>query len=66
MKEYIAKGYTRKLTPEEAAVTDPRTWYLPHFPVLNPNNPGKVLLTIIIIIIIITITIAIFYSFTGR
>ena len=42
MEEYIAKGYARKLTPEEAAVTRPRTWYLPHFPVLNPNKPGKV------------------------
>lgn len=42
MKEYVAKGYARKLTPEEAAVTGPRTWYLPHFPVLNPNKPGKV------------------------
>lgn len=42
MKEYVAKGYARKLTPEEAAVTGPRTWYLPHFPVLNPSKPGKV------------------------
>ena len=42
MKEYVAKGYARKLTPEEAADTGPRTWYLPHFPVLNPNKPGAV------------------------
>ena len=42
MKEYVAKGYARKLTPEEAAVTGSRTWYLPHFLVLNPNKPGKV------------------------
>ena len=42
MEDYVAKGYARKLTPEEAAVTGPRTWYLPHFPVLNPNKPGKV------------------------
>ena len=42
MKEYVAKGYARKLTPDESAVTGPRTWYLPHFPVLNPNKPGKV------------------------
>ena len=38
MKEYIAKGYAT----EEAEDTGPRTWYLPHFPVLNPNKPGKV------------------------
>ena len=42
MEEYVAKGYACKLTPEEAAVTGPRTWYLPHFPVLNSNKPGKV------------------------
>lgn len=42
MKEYVAKGCAHKLTPEKAAVTGPRTWYLPHFPLLNPNKPGKV------------------------
>ena len=42
MEEYVAKGYARKFTPEEAAVTGPRTWYLPHFSVLNPNKPGNV------------------------
>ena len=42
MEEYVAKGYAPKLTPEEAAVTGPRTWYLPHSPVLNPNKSGKV------------------------
>jgi len=42
MEEYVAKGYARNLTPEEATVTGPRTWYLPHFPVLDPNKPGKV------------------------
>lgn len=39
LKSTLQRG---KLTPEEAAVTGPRTWYLPHFPVLNPNKPGKV------------------------
>ena len=42
MKEYIAKGYAPKLASEEAEDTGPRTWYLPHFPILNPNKPGKV------------------------
>ena len=42
MKEYIGKGYTRKLSPEEADHLGARTWYLPHFPVINQNKPGKV------------------------
>ena len=42
MEEYIVKGHARKLTSEEAATTGPKTWYLPHFPVTNPNKPGKV------------------------
>ncbi|KAK3747362.1 hypothetical protein QZH41_005268 [Actinostola sp. cb2023] len=41
MDGYIAKGHARKLSPEEAAKTGPRTWYLPHFSVTNPNKPGK-------------------------
>ena len=41
---YLAANppFARKLTPEEAAVTSPRTWYLPMHPVTNPNKPGKV------------------------
>ena len=42
MEDYIAKGHARKLSPEEAANRGPRTWYLPHFAVVNPNKPGKV------------------------
>jgi hypothetical protein len=39
--EYLTKGYVRKLSPEEAAVTTVRTFYLPHFGVTSPNKPGK-------------------------
>jgi hypothetical protein len=39
--EYLTKGYVRKLSPEEAAVTTTRTFYLPHFGVTSPNKPGK-------------------------
>ncbi|XP_058827379.1 uncharacterized protein LOC131687319 [Topomyia yanbarensis] len=39
--EYLQKGYIRKLTPAEVSVKHPRTWYLPIFPVFNPNKPGK-------------------------
>lgn len=38
---YIKKGFAVKLTPEEAAIETPRTWYLPHFGVENINKPGK-------------------------
>lgn len=42
MNKYIKSGYARKLTPEEAEKTTPRTLYLPHSGVENPNKPGKV------------------------
>ena len=29
------------MTPEEVQLTTPRTWYLPHHLVFNPNMPGK-------------------------
>ena len=39
--DYLSKGYAYKLTPEEARRAGPRTWYIPHFAVFNPNKPGK-------------------------
>ena len=42
MSTYIEKGYALKLMPEEITTKGPRTWYLPHFAVTNPNKPGKV------------------------
>ncbi|XP_062538350.1 uncharacterized protein LOC134206636 [Armigeres subalbatus] len=42
MAEYVAKGYMRKLSPEESQKVGERTWYLPIFPVFNPNKPGKI------------------------
>ena len=42
MNTYIEKGHARKLMPEEITTKGPRTWYLPHFAVTNPNKPGKV------------------------
>ncbi|XP_062713943.1 uncharacterized protein LOC134290763 [Aedes albopictus] len=38
---YLEKGYLRKLSPEELGMSFPRVWYLPMFPVTNPNKPGK-------------------------
>ncbi|XP_058122779.1 uncharacterized protein LOC131293715 [Anopheles ziemanni] len=40
--EYEQKGYVRKLTPEEQVTRTPNDWYLPIFPVTNPNKPGKI------------------------
>lgn len=42
MENYEKKVYSRKLSAAEAATVGPRTWYLPHFGVINPNRPGKV------------------------
>ncbi|XP_058456376.1 uncharacterized protein LOC131433795 [Malaya genurostris] len=41
IQEYLQKGYIRKLDPEEINCVNPRIWYLPIFPVFNPNKPGK-------------------------
>ena len=42
IQEYLDKGYARKMSKKEADITTPRTWYLPHHPVFNPNKPGKI------------------------
>ncbi|XP_039451578.1 uncharacterized protein LOC120430530 [Culex pipiens pallens] len=42
MLDYKEKGYIRKLSAEELAEQRQRKWYLPIFPVVNPNKPGKV------------------------
>ncbi|XP_058817188.1 uncharacterized protein LOC131680495 [Topomyia yanbarensis] len=39
--DHITKGYIRKLTVEELRLPHTRVWYLPIFPVDNPNKPGK-------------------------
>ncbi|XP_055633876.1 uncharacterized protein LOC129774196 [Toxorhynchites rutilus septentrionalis] len=42
LKEYQAKEYAHRATPEELASADPRrTWYLPLGAVMNSNKPGK-------------------------
>ncbi|XP_070068094.1 uncharacterized protein [Drosophila takahashii] len=42
IKDYVSKGYARRLEPNEVAVESDRLWYLPHFGVENPNKPGKI------------------------
>lgn len=41
IEDYVAKGYARRLTEAEANHTGPRTWYLPHFGVINAHKPDK-------------------------
>lgn len=41
IKEFVNKGYIRKLNREEREIRGPRTWYLPVFPVFNPKKPDK-------------------------
>lgn len=41
IQKFIAKGYARKLSKEELEMPTERVWYLPIFPVFNPNKPNK-------------------------
>jgi hypothetical protein len=41
MNMLIERQYARKLTPEEVEKTGPRTWFLPHHGVINPQKPEK-------------------------
>ncbi|XP_017469917.1 PREDICTED: uncharacterized protein LOC108361720 [Rhagoletis zephyria] len=41
INNYVSKGYARKLQSSEVAEVGSRTWYLPHFAVINPHKPGK-------------------------
>lgn len=36
--EYLQKDYMRKLSPEEALIETPKTFYLPHFITVNKNK----------------------------
>ncbi|XP_041785039.1 uncharacterized protein LOC121600475 [Anopheles merus] len=42
MNDYETKGYIRRLTPSEIADKRNTDWFLPTFPVTNPNKPGKI------------------------
>ncbi|XP_055957967.1 uncharacterized protein LOC126823725 isoform X1 [Patella vulgata] len=42
LNSYIKNGYAQRLTSDEACVTTPLTWYIPHHGVTNPNKSGKV------------------------
>ncbi|XP_053692180.1 uncharacterized protein LOC128740643 [Sabethes cyaneus] len=42
LKEYEEKGYIRRLSAVEQADRRPNDWYLPVFPVINSNKPGKI------------------------
>ena len=38
----VEKGFVKILGKSEVKSTFEKEWYLPHHPVLNPNQPGKV------------------------
>lgn len=42
MDDYKSKGYVKKLSSSELNKPVEKVWYLPIFPVINPNKPGKV------------------------
>ncbi|XP_055914878.1 uncharacterized protein LOC129948078 [Eupeodes corollae] len=43
ISDYLRQGYVRKLTSDDLQnYKGNRIWYLPIFPVLNPNKPSKV------------------------
>ncbi|XP_065095601.1 uncharacterized protein LOC135717439 [Ochlerotatus camptorhynchus] len=41
IRDYERIGYIEKLTDSQLAEKFTRVWYLPIFPVVNPNKPGK-------------------------
>ncbi|XP_055540402.1 uncharacterized protein LOC129727039 [Wyeomyia smithii] len=41
INDYQRNGYIGKLTKTQLSEEFPRVWYLPIFPVVNPNKPGK-------------------------
>ncbi|XP_053685635.1 uncharacterized protein LOC128735162 [Sabethes cyaneus] len=41
LQDYLRSGYIEKLTERQLLEKFPRVWYLPIFPVINPNKPGK-------------------------
>lgn len=42
LRDHIGKGNIRKLNERELQQKEHRVWYLPMFPVVNPNKPGKI------------------------
>ncbi|XP_037034300.1 uncharacterized protein LOC119073091 [Bradysia coprophila] len=42
IKQFVKKGYIRKLSKEEVKQCEYPVWYLPTFPVFNPKKPEKV------------------------
>lgn len=41
IRDFLNKGYIRKLNQQEQRRFGPHTWYLPVFPVFNPKKPEK-------------------------
>ncbi|XP_058825144.1 uncharacterized protein LOC131685445 [Topomyia yanbarensis] len=41
IRDYERCGYIVRLTEKQLSKKYPRVWYLPIFPIVNPNEPGK-------------------------
>ncbi|XP_058816368.1 uncharacterized protein LOC131679652 [Topomyia yanbarensis] len=41
IRDYERCGYIVRLTEKQLSKKYPRVWYLPIFPIVNPNKPGK-------------------------
>ena len=41
-KDFVIKGYARKLTAKEAKRRSRKVWYLPHHGVFRPNKKDKI------------------------
>lgn len=41
INEYLLKGYIEKIPQSDLNHHNSRAWYLPFFPITNPNKPGK-------------------------
>jgi len=42
MKDFVSKGYAKRLERQDIAKESVKIWYLPHFGVENLNKPGKI------------------------
>jgi hypothetical protein len=38
IRDYESKGYVQKLNRSEIPLRGPKIWYIPHFPIINPNK----------------------------
>ena len=42
MGDIVAKGYARKVPPDQTSPEEGKAWYIPHHGVYHPRKPGKI------------------------